>query len=342
MTEQSIFELLIGSNQEYQDQINPLLIPDAVAKISSAIVHDTEVIGRNSSYSDHHWKNNLMLLHKLCIKDDAHQHVDSTNISTILNFLGKLFENRDTLESDIGDRWAEEVSIEVQKFKADIRKRLHEKEKEKVLMNEYWCKKVKELELSTGIEWSSPTPSKELKIDPFLFVNSFGSNDLTEQKMKTCQKDDMYRLKHIQFGYAIINLGTKCEISTHLIVLLKSLAGYEEMYNYEKSFCKHLFKYIDQHPNLLEFYCETFFFILEIQIIDACTTSITGTEDDFKTHLTEYVKTVDFKSLIAACKLSFSIYSKVRMVLYTLHYYSRLNLRIMHFLSEIEAAVKSS
>lgn len=95
----------------------------------------------------------------------------------------------------------------------------------------------------------------------------------------------------------------------------------------------------EKYPELVKFYSDKLFFVLEIQIIDLCTVLISGTEEDFKTQLRNYLDSDDFKTLKSVCKLDKSLCSKIKIMLYTLYCYSRFNNRIIRFTDELFGAL---
>lgn len=95
----------------------------------------------------------------------------------------------------------------------------------------------------------------------------------------------------------------------------------------------------EKYPELVKFYSDKLFFVLEIQIIDLCTVLISGTEEDFKTQLRNYLDSDDFKTLKSVCKLDKSLCSKIKIMFYTLYCYSRFNNRIIRFTDELFGAL---
>ncbi|XP_044762951.1 uncharacterized protein LOC123319928 [Coccinella septempunctata] len=336
MTEKSILDLLLGNISFNRDNVDPLLLRNEATKISSGLAGNLNEIGSNPSYPSHHWKDDLMFIHKLCMKDEKHHHVDETNRSAVLDVLGKAFEKDEILE--ISEKCVHEIKTSVIQFMKNMRTYYHEKNSE---FNSTWepiRKDLKILEETSRLEFNLVIcPKIENIYNTTSIMSSMGNNE----KILGSNNDD-FRLKHINFGYAVINIGSQLERSRHITILLDMLSEYEELYAYEKEFCKYLLNFIDQNNDLLKYFCDKFFFILEIQIIDICTNLIKGTSDEFKTQMELYLKTKEFSNLIAACKQNHFLHLNVKSVLYTLYCFSRFDVRILNFMKKINNNVQGA
>lgn len=201
--------------------------------------------------------NSQMFINKLCMKDEKHFHVDHTNISIVLDSLGKCYQKDETAE--IIETAINEIKIAKSQFRTNIKKKQFEKEcKHRLKWGNFFIdtllnidlilpvkfpesikKDVQKLEKTSGLKFSIPhsfnshsmaitidTPEKCEQIVPEYSVSSVNYNE--------------FRLKHINFGYALLNVGSREDILKHLRILLDKLSGYNNLQNYERSFCRYL------------------------------------------------------------------------------------------------------
>lgn len=349
---EAIFKFPLHDNNESNNNnvryINPLLISELAKPISLKLAEGASFIGKDffhSERSEPQYEADLVFIKQTCINFKRPFQVNGINKSTILSLLEKKYgtiieeTDRNEMKNDSIAEIKERLPLLLANRVRDL-KRIKQINLEIMRVNIY--NKAREIQFRNGIELNIPSDQELMEI--YANINEKTNTtqineEMIENSVESFSRSNEYRLKHVEFGYSILNLGSTYENKIHLQFLLNSISSYKEMHDFEKRFCEYHFKFIDQNPDLVEFYRNQLFFILEILIINICTSLITIPTEAFHYEITKLEENEDFNCMIVACKLDAVIHEKITDVLHSLYFLSNFNRKILDFAEKIKLAV---